>query len=326
MSLTQHTCNFCGCVESVGADEPNCSTLAQAYEHTPTRPYGCPWFDKDSREQHPKPTIPVSENHGGFANEAEGYAASLRQQATWIDESRYTDDLDSEELLAERAELMTKNAAATSWGAAVGARHERIKGIDRALQRIDESGGRAQGACRSVKSLAIDIVSMARRRDPDDSGEFAIEHNDAVDSATMMLHAALRAPEAADAGAVALKLGDLVKVNENAPYFSDWRDAVLKVVSLRLDPEGGQWVSVIEGSERHRGNGVYDGETTDFNADYLSAIPSTVRCRTCGEDTQNNVFCDACNDGTSTVAPHDDKPPADGARARPSQPDTGETA
>jgi len=51
-----------------------------------------------------------------------------------------------EELLAERADLMAKNAAATSWGAAVGARHERIKGIDRALQRLDESSAPAQSA------------------------------------------------------------------------------------------------------------------------------------------------------------------------------------
>ena len=39
-------------------------------------------------------------------------------------------------LEAERAELMAKNAAATSWGAAVGARSERIKEIDQELRRL----------------------------------------------------------------------------------------------------------------------------------------------------------------------------------------------
>lgn len=73
----------------------------------------------------------------------------------------------------------------------------------------------------------------------------------------------------------ALKLGDMVQVNERAPFFSDWRGATMKVVSLRIDPEGKQWVSVIEGKPHHRGNGVYDGETTDFDAEYLSAFAST---------------------------------------------------
>lgn len=69
-----------------------------------------------------------------------------------------------------------------------------------------------------------------------------------------------------------LKLGDIVRVNEGAPFFLDWQNATLKVVSLRIDPEGRQWVSVIEGEQRHRGNGVYDAETTDIDADHLSAL------------------------------------------------------
>lgn len=40
------------------------------------------------------------------------------------------------ELIAERAELIAKNEAATSWGAAVGARSERIKEIDRRLAAL----------------------------------------------------------------------------------------------------------------------------------------------------------------------------------------------
>ena len=41
-----------------------------------------------------------------------------------------------DELIAERAELIAKIRAATGWGAAVGARHERINGIDRQLARL----------------------------------------------------------------------------------------------------------------------------------------------------------------------------------------------
>jgi len=71
----------------------------------------------------------------------------------------------------------------------------------------------------------------------------------------------------------ALDLGDIVKMNERSPYFDDWRNAgELKVVSIRVDPNGKRWVSVIEGSPRHRGNGVYDSETTDIDADYLSKV------------------------------------------------------
>lgn len=69
-----------------------------------------------------------------------------------------------------------------------------------------------------------------------------------------------------------LRLGDIVCGNETFPHFHEWRDAELKVVSLRVDPTGDQWVSVIEGSPRHRGNGVYDSETTDIKADWLTPI------------------------------------------------------
>jgi hypothetical protein len=72
-----------------------------------------------------------------------------------------------------------------------------------------------------------------------------------------------------------LGLGDIVRMNERSPYFHDWKDATMKVVSLRLDPDGKHWVSVIEGDQRHRGNGVYDGETTDIDADFLTALSDT---------------------------------------------------
>lgn len=65
-------------------------------------------------------------------------------------------------------------------------------------------------------------------------------------------------------------LGDLVTVNELSPYFADWRWAKLKVVGLHLAPDGGQWADVIEGDQRHRGNGIYDGETDGFNVLWLS--------------------------------------------------------
>lgn len=50
-----------------------------------------------------------------------------------------------DELIAERAELIAKIRAATGWGAAVGARHERIKGIDRQLARLSAIEAPAAG-------------------------------------------------------------------------------------------------------------------------------------------------------------------------------------
>ncbi|WP_416192968.1 hypothetical protein [Nitrobacter sp. TKz-YC01] len=47
-----------------------------------------------------------------------------------------TDTTERAELLAERSELIAKNEAATSWGAAAGARSERIKEIDRQLAAL----------------------------------------------------------------------------------------------------------------------------------------------------------------------------------------------
>jgi hypothetical protein len=47
-------------------------------------------------------------------------------------------------LEAERAELIAANEAATSWGAAIGARSARIDGIDRALA-VNDKEGQADG-------------------------------------------------------------------------------------------------------------------------------------------------------------------------------------
>lgn len=67
-----------------------------------------------------------------------------------------------------------------------------------------------------------------------------------------------------------LALGDIVEMNDQSPFISEWRGVELKVVCLRIDPDGNQWVSVIEGKPRHRGNGVYDSETTDIDSRHLS--------------------------------------------------------
>jgi hypothetical protein len=90
-------------------------------------------------------------------------------------------------------------------------------------------------------------------------------------------------------------LGDIVTVNETAPFFSDWRGAKLKVVCLRVDPDGKQWVSVIEGDARHRGNGVYDGETSDFDADYLTIYtPPIFECPDCSGDIAGDGHLPGC--------------------------------
>lgn len=69
-----------------------------------------------------------------------------------------------------------------------------------------------------------------------------------------------------------IALGDMVYMNERSPYFHDWKGVSFKVVSLRSEPDGKLWASVIEGEQRHRGNGVYDAETTDVDAEYLSPL------------------------------------------------------
>lgn len=69
-----------------------------------------------------------------------------------------------------------------------------------------------------------------------------------------------------------LQLGDIVYMNETSPYFADWRGTEMKVVSLRIDPKGKLWASVIEGEPAHRGFGEYDGETTDIDAGHLSTV------------------------------------------------------
>lgn len=75
-----------------------------------------------------------------------------------------------------------------------------------------------------------------------------------------------------DAQRGSVGLGDIVCMNETSTYFHDWRGIEMKIVSLRLDPDGVQWASTIDApyDQRHRGNGVYDGETTDIDVRHLS--------------------------------------------------------
>lgn len=70
----------------------------------------------------------------------------------------------------------------------------------------------------------------------------------------------------------AVALGDIVYMNETSPYFDEWRGTEMKVVGLHLAPDGGLWADVIEGEQRHRGNGIYDGETTDIDVSHLGIV------------------------------------------------------
>ena len=119
----------------------------------------------------------------------------------------------------------------------------------------------------------------------------------------LMLEAAIEIERLRGVAQAPFKLGDLVEMNSNSPYYGDWIGAKLKIVSLRIDPEGKHWVSVIEGSPRHRANGVYDSETTDIDADYLSAISSTTRrgpCQCCS--TMAELSCGPSRFGDETWA------------------------
>lgn len=74
------------------------------------------------------------------------------------------------------------------------------------------------------------------------------------------------------AGSEGLQLGDVTEFRPDAPHAAEWRGVELTIVSLRADPDGNQWVSVVERQERHRGWGQYDGETTDIDASHLRLI------------------------------------------------------
>lgn len=55
-----------------------------------------------------------------------------------------------DELLAELADLQAKNEAATSWGAAIGARHERIKEIQSTLRSPPATGPDVCPSCKAA--------------------------------------------------------------------------------------------------------------------------------------------------------------------------------
>jgi hypothetical protein len=54
---TQSDCKFCRTTPNAG-EPSSCQTLEQAYEQTPERPYGCPWFDQEDRKRNPKSAVP----------------------------------------------------------------------------------------------------------------------------------------------------------------------------------------------------------------------------------------------------------------------------
>jgi len=72
------------------------------------------------------------------------------------------------------------------------------------------------------------------------------------------------------------RLGDVVEMSEGWAHFHDLVGVQMKIVSLRLDPEGIQWASAIEREERHRGQGVYDGEITDLDTRRLKLVTQRV--------------------------------------------------
>ena len=59
-----------------------------------------------------------------------------------MSDDQYFGTGDRDKLLAEKARLEADNAAATGWGAAVGARHERIKAIDAMLASLRAKEGK----------------------------------------------------------------------------------------------------------------------------------------------------------------------------------------
>ncbi|UFS77181.1 hypothetical protein LPB73_07335 [Tardiphaga sp. 37S4] len=56
---TQSDCKFCRTTPNAG-EPSSCQTLEQAYEQTPERPCGCPWFDQEDRKRNPKSAVPES--------------------------------------------------------------------------------------------------------------------------------------------------------------------------------------------------------------------------------------------------------------------------
>lgn len=98
---------------------------------------------------------------------------------------------------------------------------------------------------------------------------------------------------------MSIALGDIVEMNDQFPFFQEWKSIELKVVSLRIDPEGKQWVSTIDFEPgylpRHRANGVYDSETTDIDAAHLSLIRSDAPAQQtvgCGESDELSALAD----------------------------------
>lgn len=112
-----------------------------------------------------------------------------------------THDAMREVLEAERAELIAKNEAATSWGAAVGARHERIKEIDRELSALstpsDAGNASAEARLREALDVARRALVVLRVRL---SAEPAVQGRSWIDLGIMLNNAVDKADKALSAG------------------------------------------------------------------------------------------------------------------------------
>lgn len=118
--------------------------------------------------------------------------------------------------------------------------------------------------------IADDMQSvMAWLREPDYAEEFTlIDVGDWINRRPVESLTRIRA--ALGDAVREIKLGSIVEMRSDAPYADQWRGVTMKVVGLAMEPDGHLWASVIEGNPRHRGNGRYDGETTDIDIDDLT--------------------------------------------------------
>ncbi|MFZ5713074.1 MAG: hypothetical protein ACOY3N_09560 [Bradyrhizobium sp.] len=135
--------------------------------------------------------------------------------------------MDREALKRELAELEAKNAAATSWGAAVGARHERIKGIRAALSASHAQD--AEGSAELLRHQRIEAAKDAIMRCPAFADMMAPPSMCALDMATAAVDAvsAIRTPAeggAAYSPAEFRKLQDTI--DTQADMILDLRDEV----------------------------------------------------------------------------------------------------
>lgn len=147
--------------------------------------------------------------------------------------------------------------------------------LDRALSAAGDEAKKSESRAKATEGKAGNAEGPPLVRQTTTGTGLRVGVADAVQPATSEIMDATAGRDRQPSDPTAdrreiVALGDLVTVNELAPYFGDWRGVTLKVVGLRLTPDGEEWASVIEGDQRHRGNGQYDGETDGFNVQWLS--------------------------------------------------------